>query len=134
MGCECVQDVENHLGGIGRRAAIIAFRLDVQVRVHVADHDAVGMLLFPAANLIDVGVSRQRTERAEIRRQHTLVRLLHDRQDLIHEQYRRFEQDLGIRLGAFLRQIERIADCVGNVLNIRWRIIMRQNVRVVFLS
>jgi len=75
------QHVEDDLGGVGRGAAVIAFRFHVQICVQVTDdHYAVGMLLFPAANFIDVSVGRQRAELAQIRRQHLLVGLFHDRQ------------------------------------------------------
>ena len=90
------------------------------------------MLLLPAADLVDVGVGGEGTERAEIGREHTLVRLFHNRENLIHEQDGSFEQDFRVRLGALLRQIERIADRVGDVLDVRRRIVVRQNVSVFF--
>jgi hypothetical protein len=61
------------------------------------------MLLLPAADLVDVGVGGEGTERAEIGRKHTLVRLFHNRENLIHEQDGSFEQDFRVRLGALLR-------------------------------
>ena len=60
----------------------------------------------------------QGAERAQVRRQHTLVRLFHDRENLIHEQHRRFQKNVGVGLRALLRQIKRIADRIGDILNI----------------
>ena len=68
-----------------------------------------------------------------VRREHALARLFHDREDLIHEQEGSFEQDLGIRLCALLRQIERIANGVGNVLNVPRSVVVRENKGVLFV-
>ena len=86
------------------------------------------MLSLPLANLPDIGMGRQRAKRAEIRGQDALVGLFHDGENLIHKQNRRFEKNIGVGVGAFLREIERIADGVRYVLDVAGRVVVSQNV------
>ncbi len=122
--------MENDLGGVGRRAAVIALRFHVYISVDVTDDDAVRVFAPPLANLVHVGVRGQRTERAKIGSENALARFLQDRQDFIHEQHRRFDQNIGVRVRALLREVKRISHRIGDILNITRRVVVRQDVGV----
>ena len=73
----------------------------------------------------------QRAPRALVRHQHQLVRIK-DLGRFGHEMHPRENDHIGVGAFGVLRQLQRVADRVGHVLDVRLLVIMRQDDGVKF--
>ena len=107
----------DHCARVAGGAAVVRERLHLGGRVHVADDDGAGVLGLPGSQLVGVDRRRQRAAGIEVGDQHR-PRRRQDRGRLGHEVDAAEGDHVGLGTGGGLRQPERVAHQVGDVLHL----------------
>lgn len=116
------------LDGVGRGAADVGERLDLGCRVDVGDDDGIREVCFPLAQLLGSDRVGERATRTLVRDQDRLLRA-EDLGGLGHEVHAAEHDGVLGYLGGHTRERERITDVIGNVLNRRQLVVVRQQGR-----
>jgi hypothetical protein len=125
-------DRPDHGLGVRGGAAIVRQRLDLGRRVHVRHDNRTRVLGAPHAQLIGVDGGGERTARLEVGQEYRLLRRK-DRGRLGHEVDPAEDDHRGVGPRRLLRETERIAHEVGDVLDLWPLIVVRQDHRVALL-
>ena len=125
VGRNRVDDLDRVAG----RAAVVALRLHLGRRVDVRDDDGARMLRLPLAQLLGVDRRGERAAGGEIRQQHGLLRR-QNRRRLGHEVHAAEDDDVGVGLRRLAGQAERVADEIGDVLDLGPLVVVREDDRV----
>ena len=126
-------DRGDHLDRVRRRAADVGLRLHRRGGVDVGDDDRAGMLGLPRAQFVGGDRVGQRAARPLIGDQHGLVRA-EDLGRLGHEVHAAEHDGVLGRLGGDPRQRQRVTDVVGDVLDGRQLVVVRQQRRAAQLG
>ena len=122
----------DHLHGIARRAADIGQRLDAHRRIDVGNDRMTGIVFQETPEILRRAGVGERTAGFGFGQEHFLVRRK-DLGRLGHEVYAGEENDPGVRLGGPLRERQTVAGEIGDLLDLRERIVMRENHGVLLL-
>src|SRR5262249_15852888 len=123
----------DHRAGVARGAAVIRQRLHLGRGVDVADDDRVGVFGLPTRQRLRVNARSQRAPGLEIGNQHGAV----GREDggrLGHEVHAGEHDHVRVRGGSLLREPERVADVVRDVLHLGHLVVVGQDHGVSLLS
>ena len=112
--------------GVGAGAADIGEGFQLRRAVDVAYDFMVGVLLLELAEDRGRAAVRQRATRLQVGEQHFFRGAQHFG-GLGHEVNTGEDDDVGIGLGGLLAQAQAVADVIGDVLDLRFLVIMRQD-------
>ena len=129
VGAVLAQDVLDDLDRVRRGHAVVGQRLDLGRRVDVHDGDRAGVLGLPGAQLLGGDRVGQRAAGVEVGNQDGLLGR-EDRGRLGHEVHAAEGDRRGVGRGALVREAERIADVVGDVLHLGELVVVGEDDRV----
>ena len=128
-GAVLAQDVLDDGDGVRRGHAVVGQRLDLGRRVDVHDRDRAGMLRLPGAQLLGGDRVGERAARVEVGDQDGLLGR-EDRGGLGHEVHAAEGDDVGVGGGRLAAEAERVADVVGDVLDLGELVVVGEDDRV----
>ena len=117
LGAVLGPDVLDDLHRVGGGAAVVGLRLDLGRGVDVHDDQGAGVLGLPGAQLVGVDRVGQRAAGVEVGDQDRLLGR-EDRGGLGHEVDAAEGDHVGVGRGGLAREAERVADEVGDVLDL----------------
>ena len=126
VGAVLAQDVLDDGDGVRGRHAVVRHRLDLGRRVDVHDGDRARVLRLPRAQLVGSDRVGERAAGREVGDQDRLVRAQH-RGRLGHEVHAAERDRRGARAGGLLRQAERVAGVVRDVLDLGQLVVVRED-------
>ena len=122
-------DVLDHLDRVGGGAAVVGLGLDLGRGVDVHDDQGAGVLGLPGAQLVGVDRVGERAAGVEVGDQHLLLGR-EDRGRLGHEVDAAEGDRLGVGGGGLAREAERVAEVVGDVLDLGQLVVVGEDDRV----
>ncbi len=123
----------HHVDGVGGGAADVGLRLHVGGGVDVADHQRARVLGLPLAQLLGGDGVRQGAAGPLVGDDDRLVRA-EDLRSLRHEVDAAEDDDVRVGLGGDARQAEGVAHVIGDVLDFRQLVVVRQDDGVALLG
>src|ERR1700723_339290 len=106
----------DHLRGVRRGAAVVAFSLHRGGGVDVGDHHSIGQLCFPLPQFLGRDRRGKRAAGAQVRQKYDFVRK-QNRRRFRHEMHSTEHDYVCIGLRCGLRGLQRVGHCVGNLPN-----------------
>ena len=114
---------------VSGRAAVVALGLHLGGRVHVGDDDRARVLRLPRAQLVGGDRRGERAAGVEVGDEHGLLGA-EDRRGLGHEVDAAEDDRLRVGAGGLVREPERVADEVGDVLHLGHLVVVGEDDRV----
>ena len=128
----CLVDVADDIHRVRGGAAVVGQRLHLGGRVHVHHDHALRILRLPVRELLRVNRVRERAPGVEVGDQHRLLGA-QDRGRLGHEVHAAEHDHLALRRRGLPGQPERVADVVGDVLDLGHLVVVRKDHRAALL-
>ena len=126
-----LRQLTNEVNGVAAGADQVALGLHGGGAVDVAHHQVIGMLCPESGEFIGGAVVRQGAAGIEIREHHGFLRA-EDLGGLRHEVNAAEGDHIGIGAGGLAGQLKRVTDEIGDVLNFRFLVVVREHHGIAF--